>query len=104
MVNKRFFLPLALLFLRHNRFYRQSDCANLLHGRPCPMVYMDTLFLYTSHDEDITRDNFYTMDNYKLFSTVDMVNWTDRGIICAGKDFKWFTDNAWAPQAIPRKR
>jgi hypothetical protein len=102
MVNKRFFLPLALLFCATTGFTDNPIVQTCYTADPAPMVYMDTLFLYTSHDEDITRDNFYTMDNYKLFSTVDMVNWTDRGIICAGKDFKWFTDNAWAPQAIPR--
>ncbi len=102
MVNKRFFLLQALLFCATTGFADNPIVQTCYTADPAPMVYMDTLFLYTSHDEDITRNNFFTMDNYKLFSTVDMVNWTDRGIICEGKDFKWFTDNAWAPQAIPR--
>ncbi len=42
------------------------------------------------------------MNDWKLFSTVDMVNWTDHGTPAGGKTFSWFTDNAWAPQAVAR--
>src|SRR5690242_8971187 len=63
---------------------------------PAPVVYGDTLYLYTSHDEDVTVSNFYTMNDWRLYSTVDMVNWTDHGTPAAGKTFSWFTDNAWA--------
>jgi arabinoxylan arabinofuranohydrolase len=69
---------------------------------PAPMVYQDTLYLYTSHDEDVTVSNFYTMNDWHLYSTVDMVNWTDLGTPAKGKTFSWFTDNAWAVQAVPR--
>ncbi len=69
---------------------------------PAPMVYEGTLYLYTSHDEDVTVSNFYTMNDWHLYSTVDMVNWTDRGTPASLKTFSWSTDNAWAPQAVPR--
>jgi arabinoxylan arabinofuranohydrolase len=69
---------------------------------PAPMVYEDRLYLYTSHDEDVTVNNFYTMNDWKLFSTVDMVNWTDHGVVASLKTFSWSTDNAWAPQGIAR--
>lgn len=69
---------------------------------PAPMVYHDTVFLYTGHDED---DAFgFKMQNWLLYTSVDMVNWTDHGVIASLKDFKWNTaDNgAWAPQCIKR--
>lgn len=69
---------------------------------PAPMVYHDTVFLYTSHDED---DAFgFKMQNWMLYTSTDMVNWTDHGIIASLKDFKWVTvnDGAWAPQCICR--
>lgn len=69
---------------------------------PAPMVHEGRLYLYTSHDEDNTVNNFYTMNDWRLYSTVDMVNWTDHGSPAGGKSFSWFTDNAWAVQAIPR--
>jgi arabinoxylan arabinofuranohydrolase len=69
---------------------------------PAPMVYQDRLYLYTSHDEDVTKDNFYTMNDWHLYSTVDMVNWTDHGTPASLKTFSWSTDNAWAPQGVAR--
>ncbi|HKO46387.1 MAG TPA: glycoside hydrolase family 43 protein [Polyangiaceae bacterium] len=69
---------------------------------PAPMVHEGRLYLYTSHDEDVTVDNFYTMNDWKLYSTADMVNWTDHGTPAALKTFSWGTDNAWAPQGIAR--
>ncbi len=72
---------------------------------PAPLVYGDTLYLYTSHDEDNATG--FTMYNYLLYSTTDMVNWTDHGILAGVKDpyktFKWADgNNAWAPQVIFR--
>ena len=69
---------------------------------PAPMVYNDTVFLYTGHDED---DAFgFKMQNWLLYTSTDMVNWTDHGVVASLKDFKWVnTDNgAWASQCIYR--
>ena len=72
---------------------------------PAPMVYHDTVFLYTSHDED---DAFgFKMMNWMLYTSTDMVNWTDRGIIAGVKEpYRTFTwadgHSAWAPQCIAR--
>src|SRR5690606_33344944 len=69
---------------------------------PAPMVHEGTLYVYTSHDEDVTVDNFYTMNDWMLFSTEDMVNWTDHGVVAGLHSFNWSTDSAWAPQGIFR--
>jgi arabinoxylan arabinofuranohydrolase len=69
---------------------------------PAPMVYRDTVFLYTSHDED---DAFgFKMKDWLLYTSTDMVNWTDRGVVASLKDFKWvpYDNGAWAPQCIER--
>ena len=72
---------------------------------PAPMVYKDTVFLYTSHDEDDATG--FKMFNWLLYTTTDMVNWTDHGIIAGVKEpyrtFKWADGHsAWAPQCIAR--
>jgi arabinoxylan arabinofuranohydrolase len=72
---------------------------------PAPMVYNDRVYLYTSHDEDNATG--FTMYNWLLYSSTDMVNWTDHGIIGGVSDpyktFKWAQGyNAWAPQAVQR--
>lgn len=69
---------------------------------PAPMVYHDTVFLYTGHDEDDALG--FKMQNWLLYTSTDMVNWTDHGEIASLKNFKWVNvDNgAWAPQCIRR--
>ncbi|MBN1757581.1 MAG: family 43 glycosylhydrolase, partial [Chitinispirillaceae bacterium] len=68
---------------------------------PAPMVYNDTVFLYTGHDEDNATG--FTMYNYLLYTSTDLVNWTDHGIIASTKSFSWAnTNGAWAAQCIPR--
>ena len=69
---------------------------------PAPMVYDGRLYLYTSHDEDVTVNNFFTMNDWRLYSTVDMVNWTDHGSPAGYKSYSWGTGDAWAVQCVPR--
>lgn len=69
---------------------------------PAPMVHEGKLYVYTSHDEDNTVNNFYTMNDWHLYVTEDMVNWTDLGSPASLDTFSWSTDNAWAPQGIYR--
>ena len=71
---------------------------------PAPMVYNDTVYIYTSHDEDETVNNFFTMMDWQCYSSTDMVNWTDHGAIASLKSFAWCqkTNGAWAPQCIER--
>jgi arabinoxylan arabinofuranohydrolase len=69
---------------------------------PAPMVYQDAVYLCTSHDEDVTVNNFFTMNDWFVFSTKDMVNWTDHGSPLSYESFSWATGKAWAPQCIER--
>ena len=48
---------------------------------PAPMVHDGTVYVYTSRDEDETVKNFFTMYDWRCYSTTDMVNWTDHGAI-----------------------
>lgn len=70
---------------------------------PAPMVYNDKVYVYTSHDEDVIENNFFTMKNYRCYSSSDMANWTDHGMVAKIQDFNWAgTNGAWAPQGIYR--
>lgn len=68
---------------------------------PAPMVYNGKVYLYTSHDED--ESTWFTMNDWRLYTTEDMVNWTDHGAVLSYKEFEWAKRNAWAPQCIERK-
>lgn len=79
---------------------------------PSPIIVGDTLFLFTSHDaspEDIPDPNEknsagFFMYDWLLYSTTDMVNWTEHGAVASLKDFEWRSrDNgAWAIQTVER--
>ena len=69
---------------------------------PAPMAYNGRLYLHTTHDEDVTVSNFFTMNDWRVYSTVDMVNWTDHGSPLSYKTFTWGKGDAWAGQCIPR--
>ncbi len=67
---------------------------------PAPMVYNDTVYLYTGHDED--QSKYYTMNDWRCYSSKDMVNWTDHGSLLSVKSFSWARSDAWAGQVIER--
>ena len=67
---------------------------------PAPMVHDGTLYVYTGHDED--GADFFWMQEWRVYSTQDMVNWTDHGSPLALEDFAWADDRAWASQCVER--
>ena len=79
---------------------------------PAPLVVGDTVFLYVSHDShpdeildarERNSANFYMYD-WLLYTSTDMVNWTDHGPVASLRDFSWRSrDNgAWAIQTVER--
>jgi arabinoxylan arabinofuranohydrolase len=69
---------------------------------PAPIVWHDTVFLFTGHDEDNAFG--FIMKDWLLYTSTDLVNWTDHGPVASLKNFKWVTgDNgAWAAQVVQR--
>ena len=67
---------------------------------PAPMVHNGTMYVYTGHDED--GADFFWMQECRVYSTQDMVNWQDHGSPLALESFSWADDRAWASQTIER--
>ncbi len=69
---------------------------------PAPMVYNDTVYLYTGHDEDDAMG--FKMYNWLLYTSTDMVNWTEHGEVASLKNFDWIPheNGAWAAQCVER--
>lgn len=67
---------------------------------PAPMEHNGTLYVYTGHDED--GADFFWMQEWRVYSTEDMVNWTDHGSPLALESFSWADDRAWASQCVER--
>lgn len=72
--------------------------------------YADPEIIYSNKDHKYylypTSDGFkdWSGTYFKTFSSPDLVNWTDEGIILdLKKDVSWADRNAWAPTAIEKK-
>jgi hypothetical protein len=69
---------------------------------PAAKVWNDgRVWIYASHDQDDATD-YSTMDGYHVFSSYDLVNWTDHGEILHSRDVSWGNpDGGWmfAPDA-----
>ena len=67
---------------------------------PCAIVFDDTLWLFTGHDEQNTVSNWFYMRDWHIFSTTDMINYTDYGAKLNYTDFSWASGNAFAGHCI----
>lgn len=52
---------------------------------PAPYVHGDTVYLYTTHDEDDAEG--FKMRDWLLYTSTDMVNWQDHGAVASLRDF-----------------
>jgi len=67
---------------------------------PAPLVHNGRVYLYTGHDED--NSTWFTMKEWRVWSSADMVNWTDHGSPMSLATFSWAKQDAWAGQAVER--
>ncbi len=67
---------------------------------PAPMVHNGTFYIYTGHDEDGSTS--FNMKDWRCYSSTDMVNWTDHGVMMDISTFSWASSNAWAGHCIYR--
>ncbi|MDA1361359.1 family 43 glycosylhydrolase [Glycomyces luteolus] len=67
---------------------------------PAPLVHNGRVYLYTGHDED--GSTWFTMKDWRVWSSDDMVNWTDHGSPLSLETFSWARQDAWAGQAVER--
>jgi len=93
MKTTKILLLLAFVMLKavsQNPFITTSYSAD-----PSARVFNDTLYVYPSHDSDTAT--WFNMDDWHVYSTIDMKHWTDHGVCLALKDISWAKKYAWAP-------
>ncbi|MFW6287470.1 MAG: glycoside hydrolase family 43 protein [bacterium] len=88
------------LEMKENYNYKNPIIQTIYTCDPAPMVYNDRVYLYTGHDED--GSTWFTMNEWRCYSSIDMVNWTDHGSPLDYKEFDWSGGDAWAGQCIER--
>ncbi len=97
----RIYMTLAAVITGYSMLFAQNPVIQTCFTTdPAPMVYDDTFYIYTGHDEN--GADFFWMQEWRVYSSKDMVNWTDHGSPLAIEDFDWGDDRAWAPQCVER--
>lgn len=69
---------------------------------PTALVYKDTVYLFTGHDEAPVGTEDYVMNDWLCFSSVDMVNWKEHPLPWSAKSFTWAKGDAYAAKVIER--
>jgi hypothetical protein len=76
---------------------------------PSARVFNGVVYLYPSHDILATpghgRAGWFCMQDYHVFSSPDLTNWTDHGVIVSQDKVPWADSAAysmWAPDCIER--
>lgn len=63
---------------------------------PSAHVWQDgRLYIYASHDIECQED--FWMKDWHIFSTGDLIHWTDHGACLTVDDISWADNYAWAP-------
>ena len=72
----------ALLFLfSHSLPAANPIITNVFTADPAALVYRDTVYLYTGHDEAPDNNHSCQMKDWLCFSSTNMTDWTPRGLL-----------------------
>ena len=74
---------------------------------PSARVFAGRIYVYPSHDippvPGKTRPDWFCMEDYHVFSSENLTDWTDHGVILRQTDVPWADPNAyslWAPDCV----
>lgn len=79
-----------------NGVVKNPIISHIFTADPSAKVFGDRIYLYASHDLD--DQDGYEMVDYHVFSTNDLVNWQDHGVVLDVVDIPWAW-NLYAPDA-----
>jgi len=99
-MNLKFILFCMLCFRMSDTAAQNPFITHLYTADPSARVFNDTLFVYPSHDRDDAA--WFDMVDWHVFSTTDMKNWTDHGVIFSLADTRWARKYAWAPDCVAK--
>jgi len=95
---------LAITVTAQNPFIRNQYSAD-----PSARVFGDKVYVYPSHDILATpgkgRQGWFCMEDYHVFSSANLVDWTDHGMIVTQDKVPWVKPDSysmWAPDCIYR--
>ncbi len=81
---------------------------NLYSADPTARVFNGKVYLYPSHDivpPEGQRQDWFCMEDYHVFSSENLTDWTDHGVIVTQNKVPWVRPNSysmWAPDCVYR--
>ncbi|RAJ35716.1 glycoside hydrolase family 43 protein [Pedobacter cryoconitis] len=69
---------------------------------PAAMVYQQKVYLYAGHDEAPAGQERYVMNEWLVYSSTNMKDWTSHPVPLKARDFAWASGDAWASQVVER--
>ena len=82
---------------------------NQFSADPTARVFNDRIYLYPSHDilakPGQGRPNWFCMEDYHVFSSDNLTDWTDHGMIVTQNKVAWVRPESysmWAPDCVSR--
>ena len=111
MKNHKYFMLLFLaIYFPINRTIAQNP---IIHDQftadPTARNFNGKVYLFPSHDipapESFPRKNWFCMEDYHVFSSSNLTDWTDHGIIVSQDKVEWVNPTSysmWAPDCVER--
>ena len=97
------FLSVPMIALAQNPIIRDQFTAD-----PTARVFNNKVYLYPSHDifpPEGQRQDWFCMEDYHVFSSENLTDWTDHGVIVTQNKVPWVRPNSysmWAPDCVER--
>jgi hypothetical protein len=109
MIKNKIQIAGIIAFWANSLFAQNPIIHHQFSADPSARVYGDSVFLYPSHDIKAKpgqgRAGWFCMEDYHVFSSADLTNWTDHGVIVSQDKIEWANPAAyslWAPDCISR--
>lgn len=107
---KHYALTFALAFICMSMLAQNPVISGQFSADPTARVFNGKVYLFPSHDipggvQAGTGAPWFRMQDYHVFSSDDLVNWTDHGVIVSQENVPWGKpdgDSMWAPDCVEK--
>jgi len=107
--DKSYFILFIIAFAFNIANAQNPIIQNQFTADPSARVFGDKVYLYPSHDIVVLpghgRPGWFCMEDYHVFSSPDLTDWTDHGVIVSQDKVPWGNPEGysmWAPDCIFR--
>ena len=109
-MKNRHLVAAAVLALANSAFADNPLIIQQFTADPTARLFEGKIYVFPSHDMDNAHDarggaGWFAMEDYHTYSSENLVDWTDHGVIVDQKNVPWVNtaNNAmWAPDCVER--